>query len=267
MPPNVLGPLYETRIRDDLPVTSPTDSGSWLAPLASVVLVSAIPLLVAAVLPRDEARLRAATGDLVSVAVGALLGGAMLHLIPEAFDTMPSVRASILTIGGFFAFLLLELTLLRRGPDAGRRTLPTLSVTGDAAHNLVDGMVIAASFQIDTTTGIATTMAVILHEVPQEVGDFGVLLYGGLDRRRAVLVNLISAGTAIVGVILVLVVGARAAWFARALVPFAAGGFLYIAAADLVPALRESTRRVVRHVLLVLAGIALTALPLALEAS
>ena len=113
-----------------------------------------------------------------------------------------------------------------------------MSVTGDAVHNLIDGMVIAASFQVDAATGIATTTAVVLHEVPQEIGDYGVLLFGGLERRRAVMVNLISATTAILGALVVLLVGAGAGGVARALIPVAAGGFLYIAAADLVPASR-----------------------------
>jgi zinc and cadmium transporter len=139
-----------------------------------------------------------------------------------------------------------------------------LSVTGDAVHNLIDGMVIAASFQVDAATGIATTTAVVLHEVPQEIGDYGVLLFGGLERRRAVMVNLISATTAILGALVVLLVGAGAGGVARALIPVAAGGFLYIAAADLVPALREFTERMPRHLLLVLTGIGLTALPLGL---
>jgi zinc and cadmium transporter len=205
---------------------------------ASLVVVSALPLLVAALLPRDPRRLHRIVAGLVSFAIGALLGGAFLHLIPEAYALARDERAVALAVlGGFLGFFLLERFIWHHGhaaPQRERRSLPPLAainVVGDAVHNFMDGMAIAASFQAGTAVGLATSVAVVLHEVPQELGDYGVLLHSGLSVRRAVRYNLASATTAFLGGALVLVAGAAAGGTTTALLlPITAGSFIYIAA-------------------------------------
>lgn len=240
----------------------------------SVALVSAVPLAVAAALPRDEALLRRVTWWLVAFASGALLGAALLHLIPEAVHRqVDGTFAGGLVLAGFFGFFFLERHLWRHqhGSRRGRlRDLPplaSLNLVGDAVHNLVDGMVIAAAYLGDVSLGLTATLAVLLHEVPQEIGDYGILLHAGLSRSRAIAWNLASAVSAFAGAVAVLLIGTRVAGVADALVPAAAGGFLYIGAADLIPQLKGDADEGDGSAPFVplICGVLLTALPLLLE--
>jgi len=250
--------------------------GPWIGSLIAVTVVSAVPLLVAVVLPSAEASLRGLVRRLIAFASGALLGAAFLHLIPESLaDERVSAASPWLVLAGFFGFFLLERTLWAHQHEVasdvrhGLPPLAMLNVLGDAAHNAVDGMAIAAAFLTSTPLGLTTSLAVVLHEVPQEVGDYGILLHSGLTRRRAIQWNLVSAVSAVLGAIVVLLLGQRLISLAAAIVPFAAGGFIYIAAVDLIPQLRgeseagaPSAAGTVRLLGLIAVGIALTALPL-----
>lgn len=246
----------------------------WFYTLASVGLVSAIPLAVILALPRDPQRLRQIVPFLVSFAVGGLLGGAFLHLIPEAVARLGAgAGMSLYLLLGFVGFFVLEKCLGAHRHDPAERprdgaaSIATLNLIGDGFHNLIDGMVIAAAFSADTTLGVATTLAVVLHELPQEIGDFGILLYSGLPYRRAVGLNLLAGVSALAGAVLTLVIGARIAGFAHILLPFAAGNFIHIAAADLVPELHRARGLATsaRQIVLVLLGIGLMALTAVLE--
>ena len=110
---------------------------------------------------------------------------------------------------------------------------------GDAIHNLIDGLIIGGSYLVSVPIGVATTFAVIFHEVPQELGDFGVLIYGGFGRRKALWFNFLTALTAVVGVLVALVLGSFLEDFIPLLIPFAAGNFIYIAGSDLIPEIRK----------------------------
>jgi zinc and cadmium transporter len=110
---------------------------------------------------------------------------------------------------------------------------------GDGIHNLIDGMIIATSFQVNISFGLITTLAIILHEIPQEIGDFGVLVYGGLSKLKALFFNFLSALTAIIGVFIGYFLTTSIENFSSVLLPIAAGGFIYIAASDLVPELHK----------------------------
>jgi zinc and cadmium transporter len=121
------------------------------------------------------------------------------------------------------------------------RPLGYMNLCADAIHNLLDGMIIGASYLASVPVGIATTVAVIAHEIPQELGDLFVLLYAGYSRKKALLFNFLSAGTAVLGTVLALVIGAKVKSFSVAVLPFAAGGFIYIAGSDLVPELHKET--------------------------
>ena len=126
----------------------------------------------------------------------------------------------------------------------GPHPVVAMNLIGDGLHNFIDGVMIAASFQVDISVGLAATLAVAIHEIPQEIGDFGVLVKGGLTVRRALFLNFLSATMAILGAVLSLVIGSQFETFVAYLLPIAAANFLYIAAADLIPELhRERGRR------------------------
>jgi zinc and cadmium transporter len=244
-----------------------------LPTLAAIALVSSIPLVVAVVLPREPASLQRIVRLLVAFAAGALLGAAFLHILPESFAQAASPGlAGGLALVGFLAFFVLERHLWRhRHGDVhtNENELPplaALNVLGDAVHNVIDGMAIGAAFLTSPSLGVATSVAVALHEVPQEIGDYGVLLHAGLSRRRAIGWNLVSALAAFVGGVLVLLVGSYVAHLSATLLPIAGGGFIYIAASDLVPELMTGSgkERSVALLLAMLLGIAVTFVPLLL---
>jgi len=246
----------------------------WAYTLASVGLVSLIPLAGLLLLRERTERVRRLALWLVSFAIGALLGGAVLHLIPEAFERLGSGPGlSLYLLAGFLGFFVLEKFLWLHGhnrrivsPDR-LQPVALLNLIGDGLHNLLDGMMIAAAYSAETSVGVAATVAVVLHEVPQEIGDFGVLLYSGLPIRRAVLFNFLSGLAALAGAAITLAIGRFAAGSTDALLPIAAGAFIYVAASDLVPELRreESRSATLGQIGLVLLGIGMMALPRLLE--
>jgi zinc and cadmium transporter len=246
--------------------------------LLSVVLVSLVSLLGLATLSLRRERLRRLTTVLVSFAAGALLGDAFIHLIPEAFAGEPSpLRPSLLILGGMLLFFLLEKFLRHRhhlvhthqhSDEKGPPPLAAINVIGDAIHNFIDGVLIGASYLVSPALGLSTTVAILLHEIPQELGDFGILLHSGLSVRRAVFLNFASASVAIVGTVMALVAGAMAGTIVTSvLVPLTAGGFVYIAAADLIPELQHERglRSGIVQAGLISLGIAIMALLAALE--
>jgi zinc and cadmium transporter len=218
----------------------------WSLTLLSVLAVSAVPLLGIALLRWEARQLERRVPYLVSFAVGALMGGALFHLLPEAVAELGAGGAFASSfLLGFFGFFVLEKSLWLHDheaptPGAARaRPVATLNLVGDGIHNFVDGAIIAASYSISPSLGVATTVAVLLHELPQEIGDFGILIHAGLPVRRAILYNFLSALTALLGAILALLIGAVAQQWIVLLLPFAAGSFVYIAASDLIPELQR----------------------------
>jgi zinc and cadmium transporter len=241
---------------------------TWVLSLLSVLAVSLVSLLGLATFSLDEARVRRLAGALMSFAVGALLGDAFIHLIPEVFTAgRPTLRPSILILGGMLLFFVVEKLLRHRhgtlhapdhDPPAGRPELAAINLIGDAVHNFIDGVLIAVSYLSSPTLGLATTLAVLLHEIPQEFGDFGVLVHSGLPVRRALLLNLGSASVAILGTTFTLLLGAFAGGaVTAALLPVTAGSFVYVAAADLIPELHHdrSLRALAQQAGLIAAGI------------
>ena len=243
-----------------------------LLTLASVCLVSAIPLIGLGLIRLSPRRSERLLLPLVSFAVGAMLGSALLHLVPEAMTRIRSGSVvSLYVLLGFLGFFILEKNLAAddRARPGGWRLPPVaaLNLLGDALHNLVDGMVIAGAYLAGSTLGATTTLAVVLHEVPQEIGDLGVLIYAGLPLRRAVLFNLASALTALLGAVIALGLGRRIEGFADALLPIAAGVFLYVAAAGLIPELRRQhgLANSWRQIAFVLGGVAMMAIPVLMD--
>ncbi len=249
----------------------PASLSVWPAALASVLLVSAVPLAGLLLARGRVAALQRHMMLLVSFAVGALLGGAVIHLLPDAFRQLgpgPALTGGLLA--GFLGFFVLEKFLWHHhhhhldGEEDHHHAIPplaTLNLVGDGIHNVIDGMLIAGAWLASPTLGMATTIAVFLHEIPQEVGDFGVLLHAGLPLRRAVWLNFLSGLGAVAGAVIALLVGEQVAGFSAAMVPVAAGAFLYIAASDLIPELHRERRpgAVLLQVALVLLGVAVMA--------
>ncbi|MDD5331560.1 MAG: ZIP family metal transporter [Candidatus Nanoarchaeia archaeon] len=209
--------------------------------LLSTFLVSLISFIGVLTLSLKEKILDKIVLILVSLAAGALMGGAFLHLIPEAIE-LNNKNTFLFLLVGFILFLLIEKILHWRHCHKGHcevHTFAHMSLFGDMVHNLIDGLIIAASFVVDVSLGITTTIAVMLHEIPQEIGDFGVLVYGGFKKGKALLLNFLTALTAVFGGLVGYFLANQIGSFTEFLIPFAAGGFIYISASDLVPELRK----------------------------
>lgn len=179
---------------------------------------------------------------LIGFSAGALIGGAFLHLIPESLEQGNPQQVFFYIILGFTLFFLLEKYLhWRHCHDEICEIHPFtyLNLIGDGFHNFLDGMVIAASYLVSFKLGLVTTLAVILHEIPQELGDFGVLVYGGFTKTKALLFNLLSALMAVAGAIVGFFISSATANFSNFILPLTAGGFIYIASSDLIPELHK----------------------------
>jgi zinc and cadmium transporter len=244
---------------------------SWVAAFGAVAIVSLISLVGAAAGWR-WLRSHGAILVLVAVAAGALLGDAFLHLLPEAAEHWGGfpLKLSVLLLAGFMVFFLLEVFLRAQHAhgealqeehghshgDAHGHVAPFgwMNLIGDGVHNFLDGAVLAAAFSVDFRLGLATTVAVVLHEIPQELGDFAVLLRSGMSRRRALMWNLGTALTSVVGAALFFALPFPLETVERWAIPLTAGGFLYIAAADLVPELHHHAGD--RHSKAILLGVA-----------
>ncbi|KKP93156.1 MAG: hypothetical protein US25_C0052G0006 [Candidatus Moranbacteria bacterium GW2011_GWE1_36_7] len=215
----------------------------WIYTLVSVLLVSIVSLIGIVTIFFGEKKLNSFLRLFVSFSVGALLGDAFIHLIPEAFESGSSV-VSFSILGGIMTFFILERFIHWRhchevGCEEHGHALPYVIILGDGLHNFIDGIIIGASYLVSIPVGIATTLAVIFHEIPQEIGDFGTLLYAGFSKKKALLWNFISALTAVIGAVMVLLISFQFESVTSVLIPFAAGGFIYIATADMIPELHK----------------------------
>jgi len=181
---------------------------------------------------------------LVSLSAGALMGGAFIHLLPEAQEKYRDGNMFLIVLLSFIFFFFVEKLLHWRHCHKGECEIHTfgyMNLFGDAVHNFIDGLVIAATFLTDIKLGIATSLAVFLHEIPQEIGDFGVLLYSGFGRKKAIISNFLVALTAVFGGLIGYFLSFSIDRFTTYLLPFTAGGFIYIAASDLMPEIRKET--------------------------
>jgi len=184
---------------------------------------------------------------LVSISIGGLIGGAIFHLIPEAIKELSLTKTFLIGFLGIIIFYLVEIYLhwhhCHKNGACSEHPYTHLILYGDAIHNFIDGLIIASSFIISIPLGILTSLLIIAHELPQEIGDFGVLVYGGFTKSKALFYNFLVQLTSVLGGILgyyFLQVNNYAIY----LLPFAAGGFLYIAIGDLIPEiLKEKDKR------------------------
>lgn len=212
------------------------------AAIIATLIVSSISLFGIIFISIKEEKLKKILLLLVGFSAGAMMGGAFLHILPEAGEKLDIKSLGILLIIGFCLFFLIERILHWQHCHEGKCDVHTFAYTnliGDGIHNFIDGLIIVSSFIVDFHLGIATTMAVILHEIPQEISDYAVLIYAGFTKKKALFFNFISAILAVLGAIIGYFLLNFTENLAVYLLPFAAGGFIYIAASDLIPELHK----------------------------
>lgn len=224
--------------------------------ITSVLVVSLLSLVGLMAISIKQDKLKKILIYLVSFSTGALLGDAFIHLLPEAVEAGGGMTLiiSISVLSGILLAFVIEKFVhwhhchhthspecLHEHHTAEIQSFAKMNLIGDSVHNFIDGLVIGGSYLVSFPVGIATTLAVILHEIPQEIGDFGILLHGGYGRKRALFLNFVTALAAVAGAIIALVASQYIPHLTQFLVPFAAGGFIYIAGSDLMPELHKET--------------------------
>lgn len=245
----------------------------WVYAIGSTIIISLLSLIGLFTLGLRQAFLNRILLLLVSFSAGALFGDAFIHLIPEAIEQIESpLTVALSVLSGILVFFILEKFVHWRHchvPTSHHHPHPfaVMNLIGDSLHNFIDGLVIGASYLISMPVGIATTLAVFLHEIPQEIGDFGVLLHGGFNKGKALLINFLTALTSVLGTVIALLIGSRAEAFSLVLLPLTAGGFIYIAGSDLIPELHKEVTpsKSILQLFSILIGIGLMVLLLLLE--
>lgn len=224
--------------------------------LLSVIVVSLVALVGLFSLSLKEDRLRKILIYLVSFSTGALLADAFIHLLPEATEESGfTLTISLYTLSGIILSFIVEKIihwhhchhthsekcLAEHHQHLEIQSFAKMNLVGDGFHNFIDGLIIGASYLVSIPVGLATTLAVILHEIPQEIGDFGILLHGGYTRKKALFLNFATGLIAVLGTLAALFIGQYTDQLTQFLIPFAAGGFIYIAGSDLMPELHKET--------------------------
>lgn len=216
----------------------------WLYSIASVLLVSIVSLVGLITFALPERKLKKILLYLVSFSAGVLFGDVFIHLIPEIVESGFSINSSLYVLVGITVGLLTEKVICWRHchipvSHTHNHRLAYMNLIGDFFHNFIDGLVIGASYLVSIPVGIATTMAVVFHEIPQEVGDFGVLLHAGYSKNKAIFYNFLTALSAVAGAIIALIISSYTKDITTFMIPFAAGNFIYIAGSDLIPELHK----------------------------
>lgn len=221
----------------------------WLYALLSTFVVSAISLIGVSLFALKSDKLQKILLLLVSFSVGALLGNAFFHLVPESYFHIENAKVtSWLIISGFMLFFMIEQLLHSHqtiGTDDSTKIKPYgyLSLYADGIHNFTDGILIGAAWMFSPELGLATTITVILHEIPQEISDFGILLKAGFSKKKALFYNFLVATSAILGTVIALWFGHEVEHFSTYVLPIAAGGFIYLASTSLLPEVLKNTKK------------------------
>ncbi len=242
-----------------------------LYPLVSVIIVSSISVIFAIPFLLKKKISDNILLFLLSVSVGVLLSTVFMDFLPEAVSHKYTLGLAFYILSGFLVMFALEKFVhfhhskkCEEG-DCGHGhayNLAPINLIGDGIHNFIDGLVIAGSYAVNVTLGIAATISIIFHEIPQEIADFGVLLYSGMSKKKALIFNFLSAATAIVGTLVGILLIEKLHGFTEFVIPFAAGNFIYIAASNLVPQLHRQCKLkdIILHIFAILLGIGITAL-------
>ncbi len=240
---------------------------NFMYALLSIIIVSLVSLVGIFTLILKRNLLEKIVMVLIALAAGGMLGGAFIHLLPEAIEEGGPVFSIVIL--GIILFFIIETYLywyhchgghLHKHKHRGRceiRPMGYLNLIGDGVHNFTDGMIVAVAYMVSVPLGLITTIAVVFHEIPQELGDFGVLIYSGFSKNKALFFNFLSALTAILGVIITYAFASLVGGITVYLIPFAAGGFIYIAMTDLMAELKEETdiKKATLQILIFLIGI------------
>lgn len=212
--------------------------------ISASIVVSLISLVGIFALTLKDKFLEKILVILIGFSAGGLIGGAFLHILPEAMEQSRDPNIFLYVIIGFIIFFVMERYFHWRHCHKGIcdvHAFSYLNLIGDSIHNFADGLVIGASFVIGVKFGVITTLIIIFHEIPQEIGDFGVLLYGGFKKSKALFYNFITALTCILGAAIGYPLSEKVSRFSIYLLPVVAGGFIYIAACDLIPEIHKQT--------------------------
>lgn len=219
---------------------------AFIYSILSALIIGLISLIGLFAFSIKQDRLNSFLIYMVSFSAGALLGDVFIHILPEITkETGFGIATSLYILLGVIVFFTLE-KMVRwhhcHQADCQEHQKPSslaqMNLLADGLHNFIDGLIIGASFMVNSSIGIATALAVLFHEIPQEIGDFGVLLHAGFSRAKALWLNFLSALLALLGVVIVFSLG----FTVEIILPFAAGGFIYIAGADLIPELHKERR-------------------------
>lgn len=237
----------------------------WINTILSTLLISAVSFSGILFLALRKKLLNKTVFILVSFAVGALFGNSFFILVPESFHEMdagPTIGLLIVA-GLLFLFVVEKFIHWYHNHDMRHikkvKAIGPISLLTDTVHNFTDGILVAAAWMFSPETGISTTIAVLLHEIPQEIGDFGLLIHAGFSRKKALLLNFVAACSAILGAALTLLVGQHLSNISIYILPVAAGGFIYLAGSDLIPELQRerSVKKSLLQFISILAGLAL----------
>lgn len=237
----------------------------WISTIVAVLIVSMASLIGITLWTLKRNTFNKVIFVLVSFAVGSMLGNVLFDLIPEAYEGIGNFYTiGWLVIAGFLGFLVIENLHIHRECDekmrqGGHERIGYMNLIADGIHNFVDGILIAVAWLTSDEVGVATTIAVLLHELPQELSDYGILIKAGFTKQRAIVLNLISALTAVLGAILALVLGTRIQEMTAYLLPVAAGGFIYLSIFSLLPLIiRGNTpKKMIIQMVLIACGVAL----------
>jgi len=220
----------------------------WFYTLLSILLVSLISIIGIIFISIKPKKLEKVLVYMISFSAGALFGDVFIHLFPEMIKSnLGYVKLAIGVLSGIiFSFITekfihwqhchMPITKEHKHPFA------IMNLYGDGIHNFIDGLIIAGSYLVNFQVGIATTLAVVLHEIPQEIGDFGILIHGGFKKKKAIGINFLISLAAFAGGIIALILGVKISGITAFLLPFAAGTFIYIAGSDLIPELHKETK-------------------------
>ena len=224
---------------------------NYLAPILSVIIISLFSLVgIIFLFIKDENKLKKTLIYLVSFSAAAFLGEVLFHLLPEATSEFGgfTTKLGLLVLLGFLTFFVIEKVVhWRHCHDVGcdeldHKSLGVMNLVGDSFHNFIDGLIIGATFMVDFRLGIVTSFSILMHEIPQEIGDFGVLLHSGFSKKKALILNLLVSLTAIMGTIIAIIFGNNFSNFLMYITPFTAGGFLYIATVDLFSEIKHEIK-------------------------
>ncbi|MBI2634152.1 ZIP family metal transporter [Candidatus Peregrinibacteria bacterium] len=241
----------------------------WLYSIGSVLAVSLISLIGVIAFSINNVGLKPILLYMISFSAGALLGDALIHLLPEAVGERGfGLNISLTVLSGIAVSFILEKIIHWRHchqPESEGHEHPFawMNLFGDGVHNFIDGLIISAAYLVSIHVGLATTLAVILHEIPQEIGDFGVLIHGGFSHKKALFMNFLTALSAVLGAVIALLLSGYVEGIEGFLVPFAAGSFIYIAGSDLIPELHKednTAKSFVQFIALVLGVLVMVAL-------